>query len=258
MMRVEFSPPQENAPLLVWMWTGNLAATPWRERLHDIAGAGFGGVVIRAGYAMTPDWGSDQWLEQLRVVLRESAALDLQVWLGDEGAGRLGTLNAQDGSARSGTDGHRIVRDWPELRQHFLGFASDDLSREFLMRPEMSGWKLPAPRGELLHAVAIPLVNRKLDFARSVTLTSHPPARHAQLIARLNCDVRVMMFVQQSAGYVDLLDVDAGYRFVQAVHEPLRVRLGDDWDKCCTAFGCKRRRCGPVMAKCSVCRGRHL
>ncbi len=229
-MSLEFSPPSQFRPLLVWMWTGHLDHTWLLRQVRKSAEAGFGGLVIRAGYAMTPAFLSDEWFVLVRAVAQECHAAGLQLWLGDEGAGATGTFNSQDGSGRSGQGAGRITRESPQLRRQILKFSSETLTRDDIARGALDGWKLAPPEGELLYAVAVPNAGRKLDFTRAVPLYRSDAEQQTRFIKRLGGDVRILTFAFQSADYVDLLNPQTGAEYLHSVHERLREGLGEEWD----------------------------
>ena len=228
-MSSEFSPPPRFRSLLVWMWTGQLDCDWLLQQLRHSAELGFGGVIVRAGYEMTPAFLSDEWLALVRAVAEECRTLGLQLWLGDEGAGATGTFNPEDGSARSGQGAGRITREYPELRRHVLKFGSETLARNDIVRGALKEWKLSPPEGELLYAVAVPSVGRKLDFTRAFPLGQADVEHQNRIILRMNSDVRVLAFVQQTTDYVDLLNAQTGHEYLHTVHERLRVGLGENW-----------------------------
>ena len=172
-MSLELSTPPQFRSLLVWMWTGALERDWLLQQVKNSAQLGFGGLVVRAGYAMSPPFLSEEWFALVREVAQECQNFGLQLWLGDEGAGATGTFNPEDGSARSGQGAGRIGREYPQLRRHILKFASETLTRDDIARGALENWKLAPPEGELLYAVAVPSVGRKLDFTRASTAASN-------------------------------------------------------------------------------------
>jgi hypothetical protein len=229
-MRSVFAPEARWRPDVVWMWTGKLDEGALLQRLREVEAQGFGGVIVRAGFWMAPAWSSDAWIEMVRAVARECGRRGLRLWLGDEGAGSTGAVDpANGGAARSGTAGGQVAREWAEMQAHSLRFSIEDISRADIARGALGTWKPTPPQGDLLACIASPLVNRKLDFARSVTLSQQSPDRYASLLARMDSDVRVLSFTQTREGYVDLLNPEATSRFLRASHEKLREALGDDW-----------------------------
>lgn len=227
-MRAFGSPPKSFAPLVVWIWNAPLSESALRAQLNAVVEAGFGGVIVRAADGVAPSYNSEAWLQQVQLVARECQAQNLVLWLTDEGPARLSTSpDNGSGTGRSGSSGGRITRECPELRSHFLRFHTIEVARE-----ESAAWKFPAVAGQLLHAVAVPLQpsSRRPDFSRAITLTQLPLEQAGYYLARLDADVRVLIFAQERAGYVDLLNPQTALLFLESTHERLRNALGDDWE----------------------------
>ncbi|MDF2440617.1 MAG: hypothetical protein JWN98_1601, partial [Abditibacteriota bacterium] len=227
-MRAFGSPPKSFAPLAVWIWNAPLSPSAVRAQLNALVEAGFGGVIVRAADGVAPSYNSEAWLQHVQFVARECRAQSLALWLTDEGPALSGTTPGNgSGTGRSGTGGGRITRECPELRSHFLRFHTIEVARE-----EAASWKFPAVAGQLLHAVAVPLQpnSRRPDFSRAMTLTQQPLEQAGYHLARLGADARVLIFAQERAGYVDLLNPQTALLFLESTHERLRTALGDDWD----------------------------
>lgn len=226
-MRAFGSPPKSFAPLAVWIWNAPLEEAALRTQLNALSEAGFGGVVVRAADGVAPSYNSEAWLQQVQLVARACQSQNLAFWLTDEGPALTGTAPGNGaGTGRSGTGGGRITREHPELRSHFLRFHTIEVARE-----EATAWKFPAVAGQLLHAVVVPLqpTSRRPDFSRAITLTQEPLEHAGHHLARLNADVRVLIFAQERAGYVDLLNPQTSALFLESTHERLRLALGDEW-----------------------------
>ncbi len=226
-MRDFSSPPSSFAPLLTWIWNNHLEETALRDQLQSFAENGFGGVVIRPGQVLSPTYLSDEWMQLVRACIHECRSCGLALWLTDEGPAYLGT-SAGDGSGtgRSGTAGGRVPREQAPLRSHYLKFQIVEVARD-----ATAEWRFPAVSGELLYAVAVPIDagTRRLDFTTAVVLTNQPLERASRLLTRMGEDVRVLIFSQERAGYIDLLNPEASQCFLDYTHERYRIALGSDF-----------------------------
>lgn len=211
-MRAFASAPTSFAPILSWLWNGNLQEDVIRQQLRAMRAAGFGGVVLRAAHGHTTDYLSDEWLHLARLGVQECESLGLKVWLGDE-----------DGGA-SGTCGGSIPAHYPELSSYYLKFHTQDVAAI-----DALSWRPPPVTGTLLYAIAMPLIGTppKPDFARAATLTRVAPERAAGLIADLGTHARVFTFSQERGSYIDLMNPEAARRFLDSTHERYRVAVGD-------------------------------
>ena len=238
-------------PWMIWVWAGQLDERTIRLRAKETAARGYGGVVVRVGLGCVPAWNSDEFHALLRVAIEACREHGLRVWLGDDGpgafhgpagAGESGSLLLDDnGAARSGGAGGRTAREWPEACGHVLRVTVQDLpleDRGASGNPNegaLKNWAAPLDGPELLLCVAVPRIERKLDFSRALPILDYAVERRASLIARLQretkSDVRVISFAHERGGYVDLLSAQSASALIALSLEPLRDGLGAAWDQ---------------------------
>ncbi len=244
------APPDAWRPWMVWVWTGQLDEQLIRLRAGEVAARGYAGVVLRVGLGCAPAWSTPEFHALLRVAIAACREHGLRVWLGDDGPGAFhvpssapasGSLLLSDnGAARSGSAGGRTAREWPDLRGHILRVAVQDLAAENSAASSsaegaLKNWSVPLSGPELLLCVAVPRVERRLDFARALPLLDYPEERRAALIARLQREaggageVRVLSFAHERGGYIDLFSAQTSSAFIGLALEPLRDGLGDAW-----------------------------
>jgi|GEM_PF-2847047 len=220
-MRAFAAPPISYAPLLAWLWNGNLHEEVQRQQLRAMRAAGFGGVVFRAAYGHTADYLSDEWVNLVCAGINECQSLGLKVWLSD------------DDSGPSGTCGGRIPYHRPDLSSYYLKFHIQDVAAI-----DALSWRPPQVTGTLLYALAMPLLGTppRPDFARAATLTRVTPERAASLIADLGTNARVFTFSQERDGYVDLMNPEVTRIFLESTHGRYRAALGDSMGKTVEGF----------------------
>ncbi len=235
-------------PWMVWVWSGQLDESAIRLRAVEIATRGYAGVVLRVGLGCAPAWNTPEFHALLRTAIAACREHKLQVWLGDDGPGAFhvpssasasGSLLLSDnGAARSGSAGGRTAREWPDLRGHILRVATQDLGAANgtsggSAEASLKNWSVPLAGPGLLLSVAVPRIERKLDFSRALPLLDYPEERRGTLIARLQresaSEVRVLSFAHERGGYIDLFSAQSASAFIQLALEPLRDGLGESW-----------------------------
>ena len=194
------SPADEFRPVIFWVWNSLLDDNRIRAQLEDIKSRGFGGVVIhpmgeafRLGdfiRGMSPPYLSDEYFGLVATAVRRAAALGLSVWLYDEGGWPSGSAQGE------------VVEGRPDL-----------CSRVLTCRP--------VPEGEGAEAaavVAVCAVTEEGDV-RAVPSVANLPPGTAHVLA---FEERVF-----EDGYPDLMNPEAGERFLGLTHERYAAVVGD-------------------------------
>lgn len=194
-------PPAPVRPVLFWLWNGELQPERIRAQLEDIAGRGFGGVVIHPMaenfrldhfiHGMSPPYLSDEFFDMVKLAVRHAAQLGLQVWLYDEGGWPSGSAQG------------KVVEGHPELA-----------ARTLVCR------RIDPAQSSKASADAVPRCAVMRDgLIRAMAPSATPPT-----------DTRALLSFEEVAaddGYPDLLNPAATKRFIQLTHARYAAAVGE-------------------------------
>lgn len=106
------APPSENAPWVIWGWTGPMTEEVICRDLDTFAAKKLKAVSIEAGYKMdNAPYLSEGWFKNVRFAAEQAAARGMKLWLIDEG------------KYPSGFAGGKFSQEKPELRMRGLNVA---------------------------------------------------------------------------------------------------------------------------------------